>query len=424
MKDIHVKINKNGTVDFENGYAGLNKENLQGNIYFEFEEFVEGQARAEIVVNNQSGYILLDQTNQTYYLPIKSSLLTGDDILMQLVIDQEATYHKTTDTEIDNNKTYYIQVGDQYEVVEHPQKQDLGNYYEAEIPVWKSETFLFDVGYSINATTTIPDDYPGWVETINELIIQTNDAITQAENVNIESEQLTDGVKVITTNKNGQQTITIVPQGPQGEPGAPGAVKVIVVDELPTTDIETDAIYLVPSSTPGSQNTYDEYMYIYNQWEKLGGNLVIDLTNYVQFTDYPGYSKGGVIKISPTDYALGVYNGYLYPITQTYAQYQAKANDSVVSKGTLENVITGKGLITRSDFGSGSQAGTVKANTDYGTAINSNLGELYAQTKTYAQYESLSNFLFISKGTLDNVLTEKIGNIQTLLDNLDSGSGV
>ena len=359
MRDIYVKINKNHTVDFKNGYAGLNRENLQGNIYFEFEEFVDGQARAEIVINNQSGYILLDQTNQTYYLPIKSSLLTGDSILMQLVIDQEATYHKTTDTEINNKKTYYVQTGDQYQVVEHPQKQDLGNYYEAEIPVWKSETFLLDVGYSINATTTIPDDYPSWIETINELIIQTNDAITQAENVNIESEQLTDGVKVTTTNKNGQQTITIVPQGPQGEPGVPGAVKFVIVNELPTENIQTDTIYLVPSDDPTTQDLYKEYMYINNQWELLGQKqIVVDLTDYVKKTDYATSSTGGVLKIDQ-NYGLRV------------------------SSGTL-----------------------------IGYGVN------------YTDYQNALNQLVIDKGTLENVLTAKIGDIQTLLDNLDSGNGV
>ena len=348
MRDIFIKIKKDHTIDFENGFAGLNRENLQGNIYFEFEEFVEGQARAEIIINNQEGYILLDQTDNKYILPIKSSLLTGDSILMQLVIDQEATYFKTTDTEINNKKTYYIQVGNQYEVVEQPQKQDLGNYYEAEIPVWKSEVFLLKVGYSINATTTIPEDYPSWVETLNELITQTNEAITQAENVNITSEQLTDGVRVITTDKNGNQNETIVPQGPQGEPGVPGAVKFVIVNELPTENIQTDTIYLVPSDDPTTQDLYKEYMYINNQWELLGQKqIVVDLTDYVKKTDYATSSTGGVLKIDQ-NYGLRVSSGTLIGYGVNYTDYQNALNQLVIDKGTLENVITGKGLTTKS----------------------------------------------------------------------------
>ena len=353
MKDIHVKINKNGTVDFENGYAGLNKENLQGNIYFEFEEFVEGQARAEIVINNQSGYILLDQTNQTYYLPIKSSLLAGEDILMQLVIDQEATYHKTTDTEIDNKKTYYVKVGDQYQVVEHPQKQDLENYYEAEIPVWKSETFLFDVGYSINATTTIPDDYPSWIETINELITQTNEAITQAENVNITATQTEDGADITITNKDGQPTTVEIKNGEKGEQGEPGEQG--------------------EQGEPGQPGKDGVIQYTAGTNIEINDNTIsAPLTNYVQFTDYPTNdgTKSGVIKLNRNLNGIYLDNGVLIPEAVNYENYLLKGNYEFISKFTLEAVITGKGLTTKS--------------------------------------------------YVDGL----VGDIQTLLDNLDSGSGV
>lgn len=415
MRDIFIKIKKDHTIDFENGFAGLNRENLQGNIYFEFEEFVEGQARAEIIINNQEGYILLDQTDNKYILPIKSSLLTGDSILMQLVIDQEATYFKTTDTEINNKKTYYVKVGDQYEVVEQPHKQDLGNYYEAEIPVWKSEVFFLKVGYSINATTTIPDDYPNWVETLNELITQTNDAITQAENVNITSEQLTDGVKVITTDKTGHQTETIVPQGPQGEPGVPGAVKFVIVNELPTTDIQTDTIYLVPSDDPTTQDLYLEYMYINNAWELLGQKqIVVDLTDYVKFTDYATENKGGVIKIGGTGRTMLGGNNQILPALLNYSNYSSANDYCFIGKGTLENVITGKGLVSKTDYASNSTGGVVKIDA-YAITKNNN-GNLMSNIYNYATYSTASDNSFISKGTLENVLTEKIGSIDSVLD--------
>ena len=172
MRNINILINEDHTVSFENDYAGLNKENLQGNIIFSFKNFVNGQARAEIVVDGEDGYILLDKVGQTYTMPIKSSLLKGDFILMQLVIDQ-------------------AQVNEEY-------------------PVWKSECFTLKVGYSINATNEIPDDYPSWVEVLNGLISDTQTAITQAERLNITSEQLTDGVKVVTTDKNGNEYVATV----------------------------------------------------------------------------------------------------------------------------------------------------------------------------------------------------------------------
>lgn len=51
-----------------------------------------------------------------------------------------------------------------------------------------------------------------------------------------------------------------------------------VVQTLPTQDISTHTIYLVPNggSTP---NVYDEYIYTNNQWEKIGSTAV-DLSAY------------------------------------------------------------------------------------------------------------------------------------------------
>lgn len=53
-----------------------------------------------------------------------------------------------------------------------------------------------------------------------------------------------------------------------------------IVATLPTQDISTHTIYLVPASTTATNNYYDEYMYINNQWELIGSTQ-IDLSNYV-----------------------------------------------------------------------------------------------------------------------------------------------
>ena len=73
----------------------------------------------------------------------------------------------------------------------------------------------------------------------------------------------------------------------------------------------------------------------------------VDLTNYVQFTDYANSATGGVIK-TRSDYGTNTYNGALYPATKTYSEYTSASNSLFVGKGTLENVITGKDLTTKS----------------------------------------------------------------------------
>lgn len=56
-----------------------------------------------------------------------------------------------------------------------------------------------------------------------------------------------------------------------------------VVDVLPTTNISTSTIYLVPSTTPGEENIYDEYIYVNGNWEHIGSTSV-DLSDYVTKT--------------------------------------------------------------------------------------------------------------------------------------------
>lgn len=185
----------------------------------------------------------------------------------------------------------------------------------------------------------------------DELMQQIQTAITETNNLDIEAEKVEHTTTITITDKEGvEHTVQILDgeKGEQGEPGVPGAVKTIVVDTLPTENIDTSAIYLVPSSTPGATNTYDEYMYINNNWEKLGGNLVIDLTDYVKNTDYPTADKVGVVKINSAYGGYVTSTGLLYTTNDSYATYQNRSANAFIGKGTLENVITGKDLTTKS----------------------------------------------------------------------------
>lgn len=44
----------------------------------------------------------------------------------------------------------------------------------------------------------------------------------------------------------------------------------IIVDELPTYEIETNTIYMIPGEDGDGDNIYEEWMYINNKWEKVG----------------------------------------------------------------------------------------------------------------------------------------------------------
>lgn len=58
----------------------------------------------------------------------------------------------------------------------------------------------------------------------------------------------------------------------------------LIVQILPTTDIQTNVIYLVPKNPSGTNDIYNEYAYINNTWEMLG-TTQIDLSDYVTITN-------------------------------------------------------------------------------------------------------------------------------------------
>ena len=243
---------------------------------------------------------------------------------------------------------------------------------------------------------------------IDGLINQTEQAITRAGNLDITATQTETGAEITITNQDQEQTTVEVQNGVSledieidnndlkvtyggstenlgqvcpvitigttttGQPntqasvtntgtalnpifnftipkGEAGAIKFLIVNELPATGAD-DTIYLVPITPDTSGNNYAEYIYINGAWELLGKiGVQVDLTDYVKFTDYAKNTTAGVIK---TGAAYGIdinsQSGNIFPTLRTYAQYQNASDYFFIGKGTLENVITGKGLTTKS----------------------------------------------------------------------------
>ena len=150
----------------------------------------------------------------------------------------------------------------------------------------------------------------------------------------------------------------------------------------------------------------------------------VDLTNYVTFTSYPSGATAGVIKTLNT-YATTVDgNGRLMCQNKGYTDYNNGSNSMFISKGTLENVITGKNLVSKTDATS-SNGGVLKIG--YGLELTEN-GISQAKIFDYNRYiTDLPTVTFISKGTLENVITGKdlttksyvdglVGDIDSVLD--------
>lgn len=345
MSDLIIEINKKTRkVILNNIHIGNDHENLQENLVFQFDEFVDGQARLEYEINETKNYIILQKENETYTIPVQNVI----------TIYQEQTKGK---------------INFQLVVTEGTEEEN--------IPVFKSNIFFLICRPSINAVTEAPEGYDLWIEQANAKLNAMDEALTEVNNLDIDANKVGKVTSIIITKKDGTQETTNINdgvsleyqwqntslgikredeqnyvfvnlKGDKGDKGEAGAIKMIIVNELPQTGAN-DTIYLVPAEDTETGNNYDEYVYVNNAWEKLGGIQVqVDLTDYVKNTDYASSSKGGVVKVNEAQYgiAINTNTGYIFARSENYSDYLSKGNSYVIGKGTLENVIAGKALET------------------------------------------------------------------------------
>lgn len=129
----------------------------------------------------------------------------------------------------------------------------------------------------------------------------------------------------------------------------------LIVRELPTTDIKTNKIYLVPNQDGQGNNVYIEYLYVENVWKKLGEfKPEVNLSEYVKSNEiyqcirkeYDSSKRGtNSIAIDDSAIASGYYATAIGNNAQATGDFSIalgnNANTSAVSKyalgGTDEN---------------------------------------------------------------------------------------
>lgn len=197
----------------------------------------------------------------------------------------------------------------------------------------------------------------------------------------------------------------------------------ISVPDLWVSGIESTSVRYTYRGDSAFLSELSENGYVQVGYYKLSAleTQKVDLTDYVTTTDYASLNTGGVVRVNPTYGINTASTGTLIGVTKDYSTYDSGSDLTLIDKGTLENVITGKGLVSNTDYGSFATAGVVKASSTYGTQFAST-GAMYAQTKTYEQYtDSTSPGLFIGKGTLENIIEGK--GLVSNTDYADTGIG-
>ena len=102
--------------------------------------------------------------------------------------------------------------------------------------------------------------------------------------------------------------------------------KFIVVQTLPTQDIDPLAIYLLPKTTPGTDDVYDEYIYTNNNWELIG-TTQIDLSNY--------YTKTQTDTLLDTKASISIVAD-IYDNSATYTKGDYRINNKVLYVATTD----------------------------------------------------------------------------------------
>jgi hypothetical protein len=229
------------------------------------------------------------------------------------------------------------------------------------------------------------------------------------------------------TYDDGETDTFTVTNGQDGDPGQDGqdatinGVNTLTIQEGQNITITQSGSTMTISSTGGSGGTsdYDDLTNkpSINSITLSGNKSLSDLGiqpsgNYLTDTDYATYNTGGVIKVGNQ---VSMTNGTLTANKVSYSNYTSASDNIFVSKGTLENVITGKSLVDSSN---------VQSNYAHTIILSQNTttGDLTVGIANY-------NGTTLDYGTIEGVATRTyvdslVGDIQTLLDTLDVGSGV
>lgn len=109
---------------------------------------------------------------------------------------------------------------------------------------------------------------------------------------------------------------------------------------------------------------------------------------------------------------------YLLPITpdttgNNYAEY-IYINNQWELLGKIGVQVDLTDYVKNTDYATSSKGGVFIISNTYGTNVIN--GKLISATKDYTTYVSANDNMFISKGTLENVLNNRIGDIDTALD--------
>lgn len=259
-------------------------------------------------------------------------------------------YHLTTDTQINANKTYYINDNGVYIKVNNPVIADISTYYEAEKTLQISTGMKkIPVNLGAGEIETQEEETPSATE-LEVYIGQIQEVVNQASNLNITGQRVLDGVEITFTDKQGNETIEKVNDGETGQQGEAGYTPVKGIDYWNNADKQEMVEDTITEITPTLNNKVDKETgkglstndYTTTEKIKLAG-----LSNYDD-TELRGLIAN---KQNTTDNNLETNNKNIVPaINEVNTKSNTNTNDINTIESKIPNQATSSNKLADKDF--------------------------------------------------------------------------
>ena len=324
---------------------------------------------------------------------------------------------------------------------------------------------------------------------VNSKLDDIDEALTEVDNLNIDAEKVGDTTTVTITKKDGTQKEVEILDGKDGKDGEDGYTPVKGEDYFTPEEIEqieegAAGKVIVPTKL---SDLYNDEGFIDNSVNNLTNyelktntgssiSLLINPSTYVMTfqlknsantvissdtVDLPLESvvvngsydtetkkiiltlqNGNTIEFSVEDLVEGLQSEItINNKLDSGLVDDSNSNNKFVTpteKQTWNNKLDDDDLtnyVKNTDYATDNKGGVLKTSQEYGTQAHTPTGILRSSTRTYEQYLNGNMSMFISKGTLENVITGKqlvnktyvdgiVGDIESILETLDIGSGV
>ena len=222
---------------------------------------------------------------------------------------------------------------------------------------WKSEQKEHYISKSIEATEEVEKSNPSFISEAQRLLNEIEEGLTPTIGEN--------GNWYVLDKDTGKTSRG--EKGDKGEKGDAGSVKFIIVNELPSENIDEAAIYMKAVESEDTQNTYQEYIYVNGVWELLGtAQVQVDLTDYVKFTDIPTWNKSGAVKYNSIYGIACRADATLFLVEPTNEEIDGKTTSKAITTKQLDYAVGSVfPVVTQAEYDELVANGTVNENLYY-----------------------------------------------------------